>query len=506
VKRETFSRRRVWGVVAFVLFLAGVTAYYAFVAAAGRRSWPSWSAYYDTQAEGFRHGHLYTTVPVSPALAALESPLDRKNARYWRWDYSFFKGHFHLYWGLAPAALLAAAKAVLRVARPVGDEVLVFLFSVARALAGALLVRAMARRWTPAPPAWAVWLAMAVFAAAHPTPYLLARAAIYEAAIGAGACFMVAAAYCAFEGIFAARDGVATAWLAGASACAGLAGTSRVSLLPAAAALVGLAIVGRARAHAGGGGRRWLARAAPVAGAPLALITFAQLLANRLRYDHWGEFGQRYQMGFQWFAMGPRFLAANVYQYLFRPADRSCLFPFLRAKWGHPDGLFPRWLPVAADYRVSEPVAGALLLVPFAWLALGLLLRRHSPAGAPVGSPVEEASGEARRWRWFLATLAIATAGCAGPILLPGIATMRYEADFVWGLLLLAAAGGWRLLAWPRGRAGRGVAAALFAATAAAAIAAGVLFGFTGYFDHFSRHNPLLMSKLAGALSVCGKR
>jgi hypothetical protein len=511
VKDQTTTRRRAVGAGAFALFLAAVGVYYAFVASAGRwANWPSWSAYYDTQAEGFRGGHLYTNVPVSPGLRAAADPLEKKNARFWRWDYSFFKGHFHLYWGLAPAALLAAAKVLLRVAHPVGDEALVFVFSMVRACAGALLIRSMARRWTPPPRAWAVWVATAVFALAHPTPYALARAAIYEAAIGAGACFMVAAVYLGFEAIFAARERVAMALLTAASACAGLGGASRVSLLPAAASVVGISLVGRWRLS--GGGWRRLAVAAPLVGAPLVLISFAQLLANRLRFDEWGEFGQRYQMGFRWFPMGPRFLAANVYQYLVRPADASCVFPYLRARWD-PPGLFPRWLPVAADYRVHEPTAGVLVLIPFVWLALGLFVRRRAAgAGAPDGdgrAPAivsSAADATARRWRWFLGMLAFVTAGCAGPVLLPGASTMRYEADFAWGLLLLGALGGWRLLAFPRGRAGRVALGALVLALAAATIAIGVLFGFTGYFDHFVKWNPLLARKFAAALSVCGKR
>lgn len=495
---DPHRRRRIIQATQLAGFFAAVVIYYLFVVSAGNwTSWRTWSGYYDTQAEGFRAGHLYVELPVSPALRALPDPLNPKHARLWRWDYSFYGGHFHLYWGLAPAALLAAVKTLLRIHRPVTDDVLVFVFLIGRALGGCLLIRAMARRLVPGPPAWAVWTAMAVFALAHPTPYLLARGAIYEAAITAGAAFTVAALYLAFEAIFAADERAGARWAMLASLSVGLGAAARVSLLPAGAALVGLLIFARWRA--GGGGWRRLMRVGWRIAAPFGGLTLVQLLLNRLRYGAWGEFGQRYQMGFQWFAMGPRFVAANLYIYLFRPLTHLCTFPFLFAKWGRPDDLFPRWLPVAADYRVSEPSVGVMLVIPFAWLSAGLFLARWLRRTAPPPFHAEDLS----RWRLSVFTLVIVTAMCAGPIFLPGAATMRYEGDFASGLLLIATLGAFHLLALPGGVVARIGIRVIFVLLAASAIAAGVLLGFTGYFDHFAKHNPTLLRSLVKALSLC---
>jgi hypothetical protein len=539
-RSETSSpqRRRTARAVTLAAFLAAVIAYYLFVVSAGHWTvWRTWSAYYDAQAEGFRSGHLYAAVPVSPALAALPDPLNPAHMRLWRWDYSFYGGHFHLYWGLAPAALLALVKTILRIHRPIADDVLVFIFMIGRALAGSLLIRAAARRLTPAPPGWAVWLAMAVFTTAHPTPYLLARGAIYEAAIAAGACFMVTAFYLAFQAVFAAQGRAdapagaraAAGWSMGASLSVGLAGAARVSLLPAGAVLVGLLILARWRAAgraaagksgtgtgaagAAGGWRRQLGADAYVAAcvaAPFGVVTLLQFLLNYLRYGAWNEFGQRYQMGFQWFAMGPRFLAANLYLYLFRPIVRACTFPFLLAKWGRPADLFPRWLPVPADYRISEPSAGVFVLIPFAWLLLGLGLARWLgrpivtlPAAAAATDTAATAAVDRRRWRWMVYGLALVTAACAAPAFLPGAATMRYEADFASGLLLLAILGGFYFLCLPGRAVVRAGIRIVYVLLAVATIAAGVLLGFTGYFEHFSKHNPALLRSLVHALSVC---
>src|SRR5262245_43206216 len=94
-----------------VLALAAAAAYYVFLASAGHMggTWWRWSAFYDAQAEGFRAGHLYLPERPSPALKALANPLDPANMRFWRWDYSYRDGHLYIYWGLVPAALLAAA-------------------------------------------------------------------------------------------------------------------------------------------------------------------------------------------------------------------------------------------------------------------------------------------------------------------------------------------------------------------------------------------------------------
>jgi hypothetical protein len=58
---------------------------------------------------------------------------------------------------------------------------------------------------------------MLVFALANPTPYTLARGAIYEAAIMSGVAFMTAGFYCGYRSMYAARAARATAWLAAAS-------------------------------------------------------------------------------------------------------------------------------------------------------------------------------------------------------------------------------------------------------------------------------------------------
>jgi len=487
----------------FTLFVAAVAVFYVFVASAGHMTaWPTWTAYYDNQAEGFRAGHLYTTVEASPALKALADPLDLKNMRFWRWDYSYYQGHIYLYWGLLPPAILAAVKVLFRIRHSVADDPLVFGFLMLQAIAGGLLVRAMAQRLVPRPPSWSIALAMALVALAHPTPFLLARPGVYEGAIVGGSCFVVLALACIFQSLFAARPAAGLRWLMLGSLCAGFAGASRVNLLPAAAATMTAAALGRWRAD--GGGWRRLARLAPLAAAPVTLVTFGHLLLNKLRFGAWGEFGQTYQMGFRWFPFGGRFLPANLFVYLFRPATRSCQFPYLTAEWGSPPDLFPGWLPVDGEYRVNEPTAGLFLLAPVLWFLLALPL---AAALGPFDRMTPGALASSARWRWFLGVLAVAAAGTIAVPMLVGAGTMRYQGDFAPVLLLLALVGVWAWLeaARTRRRPARLVAVAVVGLLSAGTLVAGPLFGFTGYFKNFERHNPALMQVLQARLSLCGK-
>ena len=95
-----------------------------------------------------------------------------------------------------------------------------------RLVAGTLLIRDVARTAARRPPRWAVALAMLVFALANPTPYTLARAGIYEAAIMGGVAFALAGLWFGYRALGARRAGAAsaTAWLAAASFSFGLAG------------------------------------------------------------------------------------------------------------------------------------------------------------------------------------------------------------------------------------------------------------------------------------------
>ena len=493
------SSGRVRECAAVLIFWAAVTAYYAFVVSAGYLDhWPSWTALYDAQAQGFRAGHLYLPEEPSGVLKALPNPLDPANQKYWRWDHSYFAGRFYLYWGLVPAALLALVKAVFRIQQTVGDEVLVFAFTIGRLVAGTLLIRALARQVTPRPAAWAVWLALFAFAFANPTPFVLARGAIYEASISAGICFTVAGMYLALRSV-AGPIRSSVAWGAAAGAAFGLAADSRISLLPAAAALTLIAATAvwtRAQSEGVRVGRARLLAA--YTATPAAFVVAVQLFINHLRFGSWFEYGVKYQMGIP-FHLGPRFIIPNLYLYLLQPSRFTCPFPFVTAPWDQARSVAPTWLRWPHDYRWTEPNSGLLVALPLAWLLVifvGVVLWRRKAGTTPQQTPFSSAARRIIVGLWTWALLA------AAPVLVMFSLSMRYEADFATPILLLATLAGWYLLT-TTSQAARVVATIVYASLGIITVFFGGLLGFTGYSDHIARFNPSLWTHLVSVLRLC---
>ena len=401
-----------------------------FVTTAGHFTrWHVWSGFYDVQADALLHGQLHLLEQPSRALLALKDPFDIANMPYWRWDHLLYNGHLYHYWGIVPAFLVAGIRLIFRVGGP-ADNVLTFAFFVVRLVAGTLLIRDVARRATPRPPKWAVAAAMLVFALANPTPYTLARGAIYEAAIMAGVAFMTAGLYCGYRSMHAPGGRAATAWLAAASLGFGLAAGSRLNLMPTAVALAVLGTLwrwwqirsqGPARlaaparsagvrpperttvAHRACGAGRLVATG--VAGlVPAGAVMLGLLIINKLRFGAWTDFGRDYAMTYPLFVPGLRFLLPNTYAYAFAPPQWGCTFPYLSLAWNAVRPLTPAWLPVTwpADHFTPRTDARpaddrAVLLVRAARAA------DRDRAGAPAArrgaGPARTLGGAAGRAR-----------------------------------------------------------------------------------------------------------
>jgi hypothetical protein len=480
-----------------------VAAYYVFVISAGHFTrWHVWSAFYDAQAEGILHGHLYLPEAPSPKLMALANPYDLANMPFWRWDHSYYQGHLYLYWGLVPAFIAAAIKAVIHVPG-VPDNSLTFAFCMIRLVAGTLLIRDVARSAARRPPRWAVALAMLVFALANPTPFTLARAGIYEAAIMGGVAFTIAGLYLGHRALGARRG--ATAWLALASLSFGLAGGSRLNLIPMIAALAILTGLWRAwqlRSRQAGAPNRGLLAVGAASLLPAGAIGIGLLICNHLRFGAWTEFGRSYVMTYPYFAAGGRFLLPDVYAYAIAPPRFTCWFPFLSSGWNTLRLSAPGWLsiPFSPDHHSAEPTVGLLVAAPFT--ALALVAGGAAAGRARLARAIADAPRLMTRMNWLWVALIVYVAGSA-PFLILNVTTMRYEHDFASGVLLLAIFGGWRLLAAPSSARGRRAMAWTYVLLALATIVAGVLLGFGGYFRQFEQHNPALLRALVAKLSVC---
>jgi hypothetical protein len=475
---------------------------YVFVASAGKFSnWPSYNHRVDDLAEGFRAGHLHTLVEPPAALVSAKDPLDPANSGLWMWDNSFYKGHFYQYFGPVPALLLAAAKTAFRISETLGDEVITFALASLQLLAGAVLLERLARRLFGVVPIGLVALAVLAFGLASPTPFILARQAMYEAAIVGGHAFVLLGIALAFEATSCvALPCRSLAFAVGAGIAWSFALGSRISLAPALPFLIVVTAVAMAWQRPS----RWkhLAAGLVALGAPLALSAFGLLAYNKARFERWFEFGMRFQMTWLELNFSPTFVPANVYSYAFRPAEISCKFPFVFTNFGQSaDASFPPWLKPAPSYEVYEPVAGVFFATPFAWLwvpafaVLGWRLWRGRRAKHSVVS---------LRLLWLFLALWF---GCSLTFVVPLFgsgATMRYLGDAAPAFMLLTS-----LAAFATYDAIRRVAPLrfvflfAFAVAAISSAAAGLALGFSGYYQHFKQNNPALLQRLEARYSVC---
>jgi len=492
-------RRRRW--LALVAGYALIEAAYVFFVSAGHFThWPTTLTFLDDQAEGFRAGHLHFAIEPAAALLAKANPFDARWKPLWYWDASLYNGHYYLYWGPVPALLLAGVKTLFRVHARVGDQFVVFALASVQALAGLLLIDRVHRRLFPSLPGMFAVLAVAVFAFANPTPYNLARAGVYEAAIVGGHAFLIAGLVFAFDAVSVV--GRQRSRLALAGVCWVLAIGCRASIAPAVALLAVLTCWLVAPKDP----IRWRLRAAALrwVGAPIAIGVMLLLAYNKLRFDAWLDFGRHYQLTWIPFGSSISYLPANVWSYLVRPGALHCTFPYLSAISDPGARGLPVWLDQPRGYVVYEPVIGWLLAVPWAWLApataaLGVrrvwsLARARSGGG---GAP-----DLALTWLAAATTVA-AVASFAVPLTLFW-ATMRFLGDATAALTLAGTLGWW--LWYDRVRERRSARRLIAAAAVVFALAtagAGVALGLQGQYGHFRQHNPALLDRLEKTLSFC---
>jgi hypothetical protein len=306
----------------WVAFSVVALSYLWFASVGTWSHWPGTSAYQDLQAEAFLNGQTYLLRDPEPELLALDDPYDpaaRVTVRH-LWDASLFDGRYYLYWGPVPALLIAPVKAVAGV--NVGDNVLVFLFSV-----GSLywVARLLLRVWQDhllQVPGWAVVGSILVAGWANPGPWMLNSPWVYEAAIVGGQMFLLMGIYALYPFVVLSAPGASRLLWAGVAFA--LAIGTRLSL---AAAVAAASTVVFLRAY-----QQWrsghLGRVTPgLAAFGLSLALGGAVLAgyNQARFGSPFEFGHRYQLtspepqevGSQDYS--PEH-APNLYNYLVNPA------------------------------------------------------------------------------------------------------------------------------------------------------------------------------------------
>jgi hypothetical protein len=481
--------------------VVALCVYYVVQISAGTLThWPRYTTYFDSLANGFLEGHLYTSVVPDPFLLAQQNPYDPGLRAYWYWDASLYDGHYHLYWGPVPAVCAALIKLLCGKSFVVGDELLTLGFVTLRLFAGSALlwVLACARRLRPSRAA--LGAAVLLFGLASPTPFLLARGAVYEAAIAAGQFFLTAGwSCCAVALLYGGRryGGREVRWYTAAGSCFALALGCRVSLLFVVAFSV--LVLGVFECCSRAQPRlewRMICRTLLAPCAPLLLGGVALALYNVLRFDDPFEFGVHFQTTAMPYSTSTRYWLTNIYSYLLRAPHIDCRFPWLHAPVA-PHSALPLALR-RVGYLVYEPLAGLLQTTPVSVFLLHpplFWIRRRLGRGSASSAIFGAELGA-------LLAMFLGTALALLPALGLWMATMRYLEDVIGGVILASMLCVWVALRHVAGAA-RGLqrlAAIAFQASALLTLLMGVLLGFEGYLNHYRAHNPSY-ARFAAALS-----
>lgn len=325
------------------------------VATGGGFNPPGEEDYYNFQIRGWRQGHLHMSKEPSPAMLALPDPYDPEWNRDIRLaDASFYQGHYYLYFGAAPAALLMLPYDLLT-GREMGTTTAIYVYCIAGFLAACALWITVRRRHFPESSPWVDPLGVLVLGLGTHVLALERRPLVWELPISAGYAFTMLA----LLGIYAAlhtRRPVLAMGLAGL--CLGLAVAARPTCL-LGAAIFAPALWAMARQP---GMRSLAARCAVAAACGLGACLLAVLAHNYARFGNALEFGQNYQLSGVYESKVRHFSATyiphNAYLYYLHPGQWSGTFPFVAVApvAGGPPGYLGNW---------SEAVCGLAVTFPF---------------------------------------------------------------------------------------------------------------------------------------------
>ena len=397
-------------------------------------------SYYNLLVQGFCAGQLNLKTEVPPGLAQLADPYDPGANTQYRGadghplhDLSYFRGKLYSYFGITPALVLFWPFAALT-GHYLWHLDAVVIFSAIGFLASVGLLCLVWRRYFPEIGLTVVVAGTLALGLAPFTPFLLARANVYEVATSCSYALTMLALLALWEACH--RPQRRGRWLAAASLAYGLAVGARPNILfGAVILLLPVALAWReGSSHGAGPGftfhvsrftfhRIWVLLLA--ATGPIMCIGMGLMLYNTLRFDNPLEFGMRYalssmRMTTQHF-WSPHYLGFNSWVYFLAPARWGDRFPFVH------DIKLPPW---PAGYCDPEHPFGVLTSIPLVWLTVAapLVWRGRS---ADVRCIL----------RGFLAAVALVFVTrvlTLGPFF---AACIRYEIDFCPALVLLAVVG-----------------------------------------------------------------
>ena len=459
-------------------------------------SWPGRWRSYDSLASAFLKGQLSLPTQPDPALLALDDPYDpaaREGISYPQ-DASLYDGKFYLYFGPAPALLIALARCCTEA--PIGDQHLVFLFVAGLFLLQLSLIRRIRRRYFPNSSPWTLVPLVIAAGLVNPWPWMLSTPSVYTAAITAGQFFFLGGLHLALSTV--EDDERPPAWqLALAGICWAAAVASRLTqALPVCVMLALLAARSLLR-------RRTHAMPSAALEPLMALVLSFCLGVAALGWYNWARFGSVLETGLRYQLAGvqlepygsstfsPHYVLQNLYNYLLNPPRLKYAFPYLSPVRGSTSSVSP-WIRLPAAYRAQE-MLGLLYSAPLLVLSV---LPTFSPRRKTTKD--DDTRHEIRGLRWLVAGLSGTFLTAFAFLLFFFWAAERYTVDFFPELFLVSVIGVWqldrKLTSRPKLRIAFWV---LSGGTLLASIIAGLLLAMSYNADGFRALNPVLWRQLS---------
>lgn len=380
------------------------------------------SDYYNSQVHGFLSGHLY--MDALPYYADWASPDPNVRVkRPYLLDASYFKGHYYLYFGVTPAALILLPYSWLT-GSDLDPRFIVAFCAVAGFLFSAGILRMAMRDHIGRAGPWFAFAAAVVLAFSTAVPSLLTRALFYEIAIASGYACTMSGAFWTYRAV--SGHGRTCLQLALASLSFGLAVGCRPDFVLNAPIPIAAAFLIAWRGDAKAPGRRSIVQMAAASAVPAGCIGILLAVYNYERFGNPSEFGVSYSVNTFMTGTQPLFSRAylwpNIHWYYLTLPALSPYFPYVFPE----DAYFG-----PAAFRWGEMIHGQfpVLVLGTCVLSVALLLRKHLQIG---------------RMGAYLCLLAWMFLALFSSICAIGFRGDRYMVDFqpalVVGIVLLAGA------------------------------------------------------------------
>ncbi len=464
--------------------LVVVVIYIFFVSVGTWTKWPTTTDFYAQLARAFDHGQVSLLTKPDPSILALQNPYHydelRKKATY-IWDVSLFNGKYYIYWGPAPAVIMA----IVGLFHPIksGDQYVVFASACGLFFVNILLLFGLWKRFFSNLPVWAFEIIIVFVGLVSPLLWSLNDPEIYEASILFGQFLLISGFYFAY--LFFDQSKLATWKLALAGICWAVAIASRITLiLPIAFWIALFTFTVRTNKH-------YIWKSLLVMILPLLISLAAMAWYNWVRFDSPLEFGLHYQLTSSDLSKTRLFsltyLPSNLYGYIFYGFDFQKAFPFLVADNPMQSIIFPNLTPNV----LFEQTTGILWTSPFLLFAL-----------IPLIPLIKEKklSNQNNLLRWVNFSLLGSAFLLFSTILLYFYQTMRFLDDVVPQLALLSGIGFWQGLHYFKARQNKFQStyrhAAILLVVASCVVSFLLAILSYRYANRFDKYNPALLSAL----------